>query len=155
MPSAIRNPQSAIRLVLAGPGSLDDLWPGPLPSRVELRNRLIQDDEAADLLRRCGLLVLPYLDATQSALVALAYFFHKPVLVTRTGALPEYVQEGRTGWVVEPGDAAALADCLAEALSDPARLARLGAAGRAWYDEQRQQEWRTLVSMYERVADSR
>ncbi|MBC8450483.1 MAG: glycosyltransferase [Chloroflexi bacterium] len=152
MQSAFRNPHSAISLVLAGPGSLEALWPRPLPTGVEVRNRLIGDEESLDLFRRCGLLALPYLDATQSALVAAAYFFRKPVLVTRTGALPEYVQDGRTGWVVEPGDAAALADCLAEALAGPARLARMGAAGRAWYDEQRTLERETMLAMYERVV---
>jgi glycosyltransferase involved in cell wall biosynthesis len=49
-------------------------------------------------------LVLPYRDATQSALVAHAYFFRKPAIVTRTGALPEYVVEGETGWVVPRAD---------------------------------------------------
>jgi glycosyltransferase involved in cell wall biosynthesis len=36
-----------------------------------------------------------------------------------------------TGWLVEPGDAEALADRLADVLADPARAARMGTAGRA------------------------
>ena len=82
------------RAVIAGRGSLSGLWAGPLPRNVELRNHLISDEEAIDLFRRCGLVVLPYLDATQSALIAAAYHFRKPVVVTRTGALPEYVLDG-------------------------------------------------------------
>jgi glycosyltransferase involved in cell wall biosynthesis len=54
--------------------------------------------------------------------------------------------------VVEPGNVAALADRLAEALADPARLERMGQAGRAWYDEQRGLEEKTLLTMYERVV---
>ncbi|MEI2689528.1 MAG: glycosyltransferase [Anaerolineae bacterium] len=100
------------RLVLAGQGDLAAIWPGPLPAGVELRQRRIDDAEAGELFRRCGVLVLPYLDASQSALVAAAYAFGKPVIVTRSGALPEYVQEGVTGWIVPPGDAAALAQTL-------------------------------------------
>jgi len=119
---------------------------------VELRNRLIGDEEAIDLFRRCGLLVLPYRDATQSALVAAAYFFHKPVIVTRAGALAEYVQEGRTGWIVPPGDPPALGRALAAALADPGRLAQMGAAGRAWYDEQRLAETQALLALYDQVA---
>jgi glycosyltransferase involved in cell wall biosynthesis len=74
------------------------------------------------------------------------------VIVTRTGALPEYVVDGETGWVIPPGDPQALADCLAAALGDPARLARMGAAGRAWYDAQRVCEQETLAGMYAKVA---
>jgi len=140
------------RLVLAGPGDLDRLWSGPLPPRVEVHNHLVDDQEAVDLFRRCGLLVLPYVDATQSALIAAAYYFHKPVVVTCSGALPEYVEEGRTGHVVEPGHPPTLARCLEAMLDDPARLAHMGAAGRAWYDAQRAEERRTLIQMYDRLA---
>jgi glycosyltransferase involved in cell wall biosynthesis len=135
-------------VILAGSGDLARVWDGPLPSGVAVRNRLIEDHEALDLFRRCGLLVLPYRDATQSALVAAAYYFRKPVVVTEVGALPEVVQEGTTGWVVPPGDPGALADCLAEALSDPERLAAMGEEGRAFYEQQRRVEWETLLGMY-------
>jgi glycosyltransferase involved in cell wall biosynthesis len=134
--------------VIAGQGDASGLWEGSLPKRLELRNRLIEDEEAVDLFMRCSLLVLPYLDATQSALVAAAYYFRKPVIVTRAGALPEYVQEGRTGYVVEPGDPGALARRLGELLGDPARVMQMGAAGRAWYETQRAQEERALSEMY-------
>ena len=140
------------RAVIAGPGNVSDLWAGNLPKGVELRNRLIPDAEAADLFRRCGLLVMPYVNATQSALIAAAYYFRKPVLVTRTGALPEYVEDGQTGCVVEPSHPATLARCLAEMLGDPAALACMGAEGHAWYDSRRSVEGQTLVAMYRRVA---
>ncbi|MBN1180615.1 MAG: glycosyltransferase, partial [Anaerolineae bacterium] len=120
--------------------------------RVELYDRLIEDDEAIDLFRNCALLVLPYHDATQSALVGAAYAFGKPVIVTRTGALPEYVDEGETGWVVPPGDAQALADCLSQALSDPERLIRMGQNGQAWYNRHRNAEWEALQRLYLKLA---
>jgi glycosyltransferase involved in cell wall biosynthesis len=47
-----------VRLVVAGPGELAGLWDRPLPAGVELRPRRIDDAEASDLFRRCGLLVL-------------------------------------------------------------------------------------------------
>ncbi len=140
------------QVVLAGPGDLSRVWAGPLPSNVEVRNRFIPDDEAIDLFRRCGFVVLPYLDATQSAIIASAYFFRKPVVVTRTGALPEYVEEEQTGRVVEPGHPASLARCLEDMLSDPIRLAKMGAAGRTWYDAYREIEMTTLLEMYKEVA---
>ncbi|MDF1516131.1 MAG: glycosyltransferase family 4 protein, partial [Anaerolineae bacterium] len=84
------------RLVLAGQGDLDKVWAGALPEGIELRNHLIEDAEALDLFRRCALVVLPYLGATQSALIPAAYFFRKPVIAAPSGALHEYVQAGRT-----------------------------------------------------------
>jgi alpha-maltose-1-phosphate synthase len=142
----------APRAVIAGPGNVSELWAGNLPKGVELRNRLIPDAEAAELFRRCGLLVMPYVNATQSALIASAYYFRKPVLVTRTGALAEYVEDGETGCVVEPGHPATLARCLAEMLGNPAALARMGAEGHAWYHSRRAVEGQTLAAMYRRVA---
>lgn len=141
------------KLVLAGPGKFPALWPGSLPPGVELRNRLIADQEAVDLFSRCSLVVLPYTDATQSALIPAAYFFRKPVLVTRVGALTEYVQEERTGFVVEPGHPPSMARALAHALADPSRLQAMGVAGRAWYDKTRVQEMLALLSLYERLAN--
>ncbi len=145
-------PGDGPRLVLAGPGSLQALWAGALPPRIEVRDHLIGDEEALDLFRRCGLVVLPYVDASQSALVAAAYFFRKPVVVTQAGALAEYVENGRTGFVVEPDHPPGMARCLSAALSDPARLAEMGAAGRAWYEQRRVAEEQDLLQMYERVA---
>jgi glycosyltransferase involved in cell wall biosynthesis len=98
-------------------------------------------------------LVLPYVDASQSALIAAAYFFRKPVLITRTGALPEYVEDGHTGLVMEPDHPASFARCLEEMVSDPVRLAQMGSAGRLWYDVQRAVEMRTMTEMYLRLAN--
>ena len=142
----------ARHLVLAGPGQVETFWDGRLPPGVEVHSGLIRDEAALDLFCRCGFLVLPYRDATQSALVAHAYYFRKPAIVTRTGALPEYVVEGETGWVIPHEDPLALAEALKAALSDPARLARMGAAGRAWYDRERRAEEMTLEQMYARLT---
>ncbi len=145
-------PAGCCRVIVAGPGRLDPPRFVPLPVKVELRNRLIEDAEALDLLRSCSLVVLPYLSGTQSALIAVAYYFGKPVIVTRTGALPEYVVEGVTGWVIPPGDPAPLAACLCEALADPARLQVMGAAGREWRQRERRSEAATLAQMYDTLA---
>jgi len=56
----------------------------------------------------------------------------RPVIGTRVGGLPEVVRDGATGYLVPPGDAAALAERIGALLGDPAARARMGAAGRAW-----------------------
>jgi glycogen(starch) synthase len=50
-----------------------------------------------------------------------------PVVVTRTGGLPEVVENGHTGAVVPPADPAALAAAVDGLLDDPARGRLLGA----------------------------
>jgi glycosyltransferase involved in cell wall biosynthesis len=143
------------KLVMAGRGGVGAFWAGKLPDGVVLHGGLIGDREALELFRGCSLVVLPYTDATQSALVAAAYFFHKPVIVTRAGALPEYVEDQVTGFVVEPGHPASLARALATAMTDPGRLRQMGDAGRAWYERHRPAETATLVRLYRRVAQRR
>ena len=49
-----------------------------------------------------------------------------PVVCSRLGGLTEVVQDGVTGYLVEPGDVAGLRERLAELLGDPALAARLG-----------------------------
>ncbi|OJF11392.1 glycosyltransferase family 4 protein [Couchioplanes caeruleus] len=61
-----------------------------------------------------------------------------PVLAGDSGGAPDAVREGETGHVVGGKDVAAIADRLAELLSDPDRARRMGAAGRAWVER----EWR-------------
>jgi glycosyltransferase involved in cell wall biosynthesis len=54
----------------------------------------------------------------------------KPVVATRVGGLPDLVEDGVSGLLVEPRDPPALAAALAEVLGDPERAARMGEAGR-------------------------
>jgi starch synthase len=52
------------------------------------------------------------------------------VVASRVGGIPEVVVDGETGWLVPPGDGAALSGALRGALADPARARRMGEAGR-------------------------
>ncbi|WP_437710432.1 glycosyltransferase [Sorangium sp. So ce448] len=52
-----------------------------------------------------------------------------PVVATAVGGMSEQVDDGVTGRLVPPGDAEALAGALVELGADPARRARMGAAG--------------------------
>jgi glycosyltransferase involved in cell wall biosynthesis len=64
-----------------------------------------------------------------AALLAMAHGL--PVIATKVGGLPEIVEEGITGWLVEPESPEALADAIAAAASSPARLKELGKGARA------------------------
>jgi len=55
----------------------------------------------------------------------------RAVVATRAGGIPEIVEHGATGLLVEPRDPPALARAILELMRDPARRARMGAAGEA------------------------
>ena len=67
-----------------------------------------------------------------SSLVTLEAMAHRrAVVASAAGGIPDKVCPGESGWLVMPGDPSALAAAISGALSDPARLARYGLAGRA------------------------
>jgi glycosyltransferase involved in cell wall biosynthesis len=72
----------------------------------------------------------------------------KPVVATRVGGVPDIVEDGVTGLLVEPRDPAALAAAISGLLGDPARAAQIGEAGR-----ERQLRDFTLAAMAARVGD--
>ncbi len=55
----------------------------------------------------------------------------RPVVISDTPGMSRYVDDGRTGHLVTPGDADTVATVLLELLSDPDRAARMGAHGRS------------------------
>ena len=59
-----------------------------------------------------------------------AMAYGKPVVAFRSGAIPEWLADGETGYMVERGDVAGLARRTEELLADPALRLRMGCAGR-------------------------
>jgi glycosyltransferase involved in cell wall biosynthesis len=55
----------------------------------------------------------------------------RPVVSTRAGGVEDVVTDGETGVIVPIGDASAVARAVVDLIEDPARAARLAAAGRA------------------------
>ena len=53
-----------------------------------------------------------------------------PVVAPRAGGPMDLVQEGRTGYLVPPFEAAGFTDAVANLAADPAKRAAFGAAGR-------------------------
>lgn len=53
-----------------------------------------------------------------------------PVVSTKLGGIPEMITENETGFLVEPGDVAALADAVETLIGDSALAQKLGGAGR-------------------------
>ncbi len=122
-----------LRVTVAGAGSLAAVRPllARHPGRVSLRHRYIADAEIAPLFRSACMVVLPYVEASQSGVVHLAATFARPVVATRTGAIPEVVADGTTGLLVPPANPGELAQAIMRLLDDPALGAAMGAAAHA------------------------
>ncbi|MBP7829436.1 MAG: glycosyltransferase [Kiritimatiellae bacterium] len=54
----------------------------------------------------------------------------RPVLATRVGGIPDLIEDGVSGFLVEPGDEAALAERMTRLADDPGLVVRMGKAGR-------------------------
>jgi glycosyltransferase involved in cell wall biosynthesis len=72
----------------------------------------IPNEEVARYFAAGDLVVIPYVTATQSGIVQLAYGFGKPVVVSRVGGLPEVVEEGITGYLVPPQDSTSISSAV-------------------------------------------
>jgi len=94
----------SLRERLAAPG---------IRGRVTVIDRYVPNEEVGTVFAAADVVVLPYREGARSGTLALAVGFGRPVLVTRVGGLPEYVEEGVTGRVVPAGDPSALAGALA------------------------------------------
>ncbi len=90
----------------------------------------------------------PYLSATQSGIVQIAYRYDRPVVTTNVGGLPEFVTEGETGYLVPPGDPEALARGIARFYREADReaMARAIAARRT------ETSWSALIDAITELA---
>lgn len=83
-----------------------------ISKHVKVIDEYIPNEKVGDYFANSDLVVIPYISATQSGIVQIAYNFDLPVVVTRVGGLPEVVKDGETGYIVEPGSASAVADAV-------------------------------------------
>ncbi|NIM19618.1 MAG: glycosyltransferase [Candidatus Latescibacteria bacterium] len=80
--------------------------------KIVLVDRYVPNEEVEIFFTACDIVVLPYLSATQSGIVQIAFGFGKPVIVTGVGGLPDVVEDGVTGYVVPPNDPESLAKAI-------------------------------------------
>ncbi len=123
-----------IPFVLAGEGPMQDELER-LAVEKSLKNvRFVgykAQQELRALVRNAALVVLPSECHENCPMVTLeAYALGKPVVVTRMGGAPENVDDGETGFLVEPKDAAQLAKAIQQLFEDKPRCETMGRRGR-------------------------
>jgi glycosyltransferase involved in cell wall biosynthesis len=79
---------------------------------VTVVDRYVPNEEVATYFCSADVTVLPYISATGSGIVQIAFGLGVPVITTDVGGLPEAVDDASTGFVVAAGSAEALADAI-------------------------------------------
>jgi glycosyltransferase involved in cell wall biosynthesis len=124
----IKNSVKDAKLIIAGEGNIEEYRENIDSLKdIELINRWISDEEIGSIFGRADYVILPYIDASQSGVIPVAYAFGMPVIATRTGGIPEQVIENKTGYMVSPGDAVELAEKCIYLLKNPDLIKKMGA----------------------------
>ena len=89
----------------------------------------VADALLSDYYQACDLFVLPSVREGFGIVFLDAMCRGKPCVAARAGGLPEVVEDGRTGILVEPGDEKALTRAMIRLLTDPAMRTAMGQAG--------------------------
>lgn len=96
---------------------------------VSLDERFLPAEDVIAAFQEAEVVVAPYIDATQSGVVAAAFGNDRPVVASRVGGLADAVEDGVDGLLVEPRNGAALADALESLCGSPRLRAMADAAG--------------------------
>ncbi len=91
----------------------------------------VSDQVLQSLYQSCDLFVAPSLYESFGLIYLEAMNYAKPVIGCCVGGIPEVVEAGVTGVLVEPQAPAALAEAIVQLLRAPEKLRELGLAGRA------------------------
>lgn len=117
---------------------LDIVGDGPLRSMLEETaydrdlpvDVLGYRDDIPKRMARADVFVLPSYREGTPRVITEALAAGLPVVATDIAGIPEQVDDGETGYLVEPGDIDALVTALQKLIDCPARRERFGASGR-------------------------
>lgn len=102
-----------------------------LPSRADIHLGGFRR-RAADALNSVAVWVVPSVTQEAFGVAVLEGMARaKPVVATRVGGIPEIVEDGRNGVLVEPDDVEGLARAIGALLADPLRARAIGTTARA------------------------
>lgn len=147
----LRSQGVAVRGIVAGRGTELQRHEADLAdsSAFEVIRRYLSVEEVLGVFQEANVVVLPYLEATQSGVSAYAVGIGRAVVATRVGGLPESVQEGVTGLLVEPASPHALADAIGRIVQDRELAKNFARASYNWGEGEL--SWRTIATQTARV----
>lgn len=96
------------------------------PGSFEIHNYRIPLEDAGIFFQRACIIVLPYIDASQSGVIPVAFAYARPVVVTEVGSLSEVVDDSVEGYIVPPCDEIKLAEAIEKLMKDPGLRKTMG-----------------------------
>lgn len=105
------------------------------PQEITITNSFASEELIVAAMDQSRIVVLPYLTATGTTTVQIAYQQHKPVIATQTGCFQNHIIHGETGWLVPPADFLALAEVLKKVLEDPAKTTYMGESAYKYFND--------------------
>lgn len=128
-----------LELAIAGEGKESDALRA-VADDLGIRERtqflgFVPDAEAHEFLQSLDVFVLASLTEGLPFSVMEAMRAGLPIVATRVGGVPEMIEDGVSGMLVDPGDPQGIADAVAAIVDDPALAARLGEAARRRFDQ--------------------
>lgn len=114
-------------------------------NRVRVFSDYIPNNEVSLYFSAADVVVLPYIDATQSGITQIAYNFNRPVIATDVGGLAETIVDGKTGLIVKPNSADELASSIVKFFRE--KLSESFSSGVA--EQKRLYSWDNLVEAIE------
>ena len=114
-------------------------------------------DQAPSLLKACDVFCLPSRSEGMSNALLEAMACGRPSVATRVGGNPVVLEDGRSGFLVENEDDAAVADRILKLLDDPERAREMGETARRVVEERfsAQRMVADMAKMYDRLIEAR
>ena len=108
-----------------------------------------------DILKKLDILILSSLQEPFGKIVIEAMATGKPVIASKVGGVPEIVMEGKTGFLVPPGDSDSLYHALKQLVSEPKTRQQMGIEGRDRVERlfSIEKTVRSTERLYEQVFD--
>jgi len=141
-----------LKLLIAGAG---DIRPYRkmlnMLDSVKLVNRWINEEEIPIFFKQARLVILPYLSASQSGVIATAAAFGVPVVATRTGGIPEQIKDGKTGCLIDPGSVDQLVTTVMHLLEDEQYAFSIGQ--NLMFDFEQNMNWKIIAKEFYNICE--
>lgn len=114
----------------------------------------LEEEEKKHWLSTCQVLVLPSYFEGQSVAILEAMAYRCGIVASDTGGIPQMIEDGETGLLVQPRDTASLQQGLLRILSDKALCTELGekARAKAERDFSMEQNMEKLLGIYQEIT---